>query len=53
MLLARLSIHVLRQGADAVTKVYIHPDNAKSRDEFQALWKELSRGVNVVPVTLT
>lgn len=41
------------QGMDAVTKVFIQPDNAKSRGEFEALWKELSRGVKTVPVTLT
>lgn len=40
------------QGVDSVTKVYLSPDNASSREEFEVLWKALSDGLKTVPVTL-
>ncbi|CAM9194857.1 unnamed protein product [Ectocarpus fasciculatus] len=43
----------LLKGADSVSKVYLSPDNAKSREEFDLLWKAISGGVQTVPVNLS
>lgn len=40
------------QGVDSVSKVYLSPDNAKSRQEFDQLWNTISGGVETVPVNL-
>jgi len=42
----------LSQGVDSVSKVYLHPDNAKSRERFEQLWNTISGGVKTVPVLL-
>lgn len=42
----------MSQGVDSVSKVYLSPDNAKSREEFDLLWKAISSGVQTVPVNL-
>lgn len=43
---------MLLQGVDAVSRVYLHPDNAKSREKFELLWTTISGGVPTVPVVL-
>lgn len=40
------------QGVDSVSKVYLSPDNAQSRKDFDLLWKTISGGVKTVPVNL-
>lgn len=47
-----LMLMVLCQGVDAVSRVYLHPDNAKSRGKFELLWTSISGGVPTVPVVL-
>eukprot|EP00752_Nemacystus_decipiens_P012674 g11227.t1 len=43
----------LLKGVDAVSRVYLHPDNAKSREKFELLWATISGGVPTVPVVLS
>lgn len=45
-------VYVPFQGVDSVSKVYLCPDNAKSREEFDQLWNTISGGVKTVPVNL-
>lgn len=43
---------LLFQGVDSVSQVYLYPDNAKSREEYELLWTTISGGVPTVPVVL-
>ncbi|CAM9578224.1 unnamed protein product [Scytosiphon promiscuus] len=43
----------LLKGVDSVSKVYMSPDNAKSRKAFELLWDTISGGVTTVPVNLS
>lgn len=45
-------LSMLFQGVDAVSQVYLYPDNAKSREKFELLWTSISGGVPTVPVVL-
>lgn len=50
--LLSILVLMLAQGVDAVSRVYLQPDNAESRQKFELLWTTISGGVPTVPVVL-